>query len=166
MKGGRVMVDVQELANFDIFKPFSESQLNEVAKITEKKAVKQHDHIYERGKPAKHLFVVSKGLVSLRRIEPGDNVGIAFEMREPGTLFGAASFMQPQEYTLTAVCLEDAEVLAIDADSLAKLIDKDPLLGYRLMLKIAQVYFERYKAAKRNLYAMVHTPAVITALPG
>jgi len=104
--------------------------------------------------------------VSLRRIEPGDKVGIAFETREPGTLFGAASFMQPQEYTLTAVCLQDTEVLAVDADKLFKLCDKDPLLGYRLMLKIAQIYFERYKTAKKNLYAMVHTPAVITALPG
>jgi len=160
------MAEAKELAKFDFFKPFSESQLGEVAKITQKKTFKKHDHIYERGNSAKHLFVVSKGLVSLRRIEPGDKVGIAFETREPGTLFGAASFMQPQEYTLTAVCLQDTEALAVDADKLFKLCDKDPLLGYRLMLKIAQIYFERYKTAKKNLYAMVHTPAVITALPG
>ena len=160
------MAVVEELAKFEMFKPFSENQLAEIAKITEKKAFKRYGHIYERGNPANHLFVVTKGLVSLRRIEPGDDVGIAFESREPGTLFGAASFMQPQEYTLTAVCLEDTEVLAIDADKLAKMCEKDPLLGYRLMLKIAQIYFERYKIAKRNLYGMVHTPAVITALPG
>jgi CRP-like cAMP-binding protein len=160
------MAEVKELAKFDMFKPFSQSQLEEIAKITQKKTFKRNAHIYERGKPAKELFVVSKGLVSLRRIEPGDKVGIAFESREPGTLFGAASFMQPQEYTLTAVCMENTEVLAIDANKLFKLCEKDPNLGYRMMLKIAQIYFERYKTAKRNLYAMVHTPAVITALPG
>jgi len=160
------MAEVKELAKFDMFKPFSQSQLEEIAKITQKKTFKRNAHIYERGKRAKELFVVSKGLVSLRRIEPGDKVGIAFETREPGTLFGAASFMQPQEYTLTAVCMENTEVLAIDANKLFKLCEKDPNLGYRMMLKIAQIYFERYKTAKRNLYAMVHTPAVITALPG
>ena len=160
------MAEVKELAKFDMFKPFSQSQLEEIAKITQKKTFKRNAHIYERGKRAKELFVVSKGLVSLRRIEPGDKVGIAFESREPGTLFGAASFMQPQEYTLTAVCMENTEVLAIDANKLFKLCEKDPNLGYRMMLKIAQIYFERYKTAKRNLYAMVHTPAVITALPG
>jgi len=160
------MAEVKELAKFDMFKPFSQSQLEEIAKITQKKTYKRNAHIYERGKRAKELFVVSKGLVSLRRIEPGDKVGIAFETREPGTLFGAASFMQPQEYTLTAVCMENTEVLAIDANKLFKLCEKDPNLGYRMMLKIAQIYFERYKTAKRNLYAMVHTPAVITALPG
>ena len=160
------MAEVKELAKFDMFKPFSQSQLEEIAKITQKKTFKRNAHIYERGKRAKELFVVSKGLVSLRRIEPGDKVGIAFESREPGTLFGAASFMQPQEYTLTAVCMDNTEVLAIDANKLFKLCEKDPNLGYRMMLKIAQIYFERYKTAKRNLYAMVHTPAVITALPG
>ncbi|UCG20696.1 MAG: cyclic nucleotide-binding domain-containing protein [Deltaproteobacteria bacterium] len=160
------MAEVKELAKFDMFKPFSQSQLEEIAKITQKKTYKRNAHIYERGKRARELFVVSKGLVSLRRIEPGDKVGIAFETREPGTLFGAASFMQPQEYTLTAVCMENTEVLAIDANKLFKLCEKDPNLGYRMMLKIAQIYFERYKTAKRNLYAMVHTPAVITALPG
>jgi CRP-like cAMP-binding protein len=160
------MAEAKDLAKFELFKPFSKNQLAEIAKITAKKTFKQNAHIYERGKPAKNLFVVSKGLVSLRRIEPGDKVGIAFETREPGTLFGAASFMQPQEYTLTAVCLKDTEVLAVDAGKLSKLCEEDPLLGYRLMLKIAQIYFERYKTAKRNLYAMVHTPAVITALPG
>ena len=112
------------------------------------------------------MFVVSKGLVGLRRIDPEDEVGIAFETRESGELFGAASFMHPQHYTLTAVCIEDSEVMAIDADKLSDLCEKDPAVGYKLMLKIAQIYFERYKTAKRNLHDMVRTPTVITALPG
>ena len=160
------MIEAYKLAYMELFDVLSDEQLKELAEITEKKTYKKHAHVYERGDSAKHLFVVSKGLVSLRRFEPGDDVGIAFEMREAGGLFGAASFMQPQHYTLTAVCLEDSEVIAIDADKLSDLCEKDPAVGYRLMLKIAQVYFERYKIAKRDIHEMVHTPTVITALPG
>ena len=160
------MVEANELAKFYLFSIFSKEQLEELAEITEKKTCKKNDHVYERGDRAKHLFVVNEGLVSLRRFEPGDDVGIAFEMRESGGLFGAASFMHPQHYTLTAVCLEDSEVMAIDADKLSALCEKDPAAGYKLMLKIGQVYFERYKTAKRNLYGMVQAPTVITALPG
>jgi CRP/FNR family transcriptional regulator len=160
------MVEANELAKFYLFSIFSKEQLEELAEITEKKTCKKNDHVYERGDHAKHLFVVNEGLVSLRRFEPGDDVGIAFEMRESGGLFGAASFMHPQHYTLTAVCLEDSEVMAIDADKLSAWCEKDPAVGYRLMTKIAQVYFERYKTAKRNLYGMVQAPTVITALPG
>jgi len=160
------MVEASEMAYLKVFDLLSDEQLAEIAKITEKKSYKIHDHIYERGNGAKHLYVVKKGLVSLRRIDPGDEVGIAFETREPGGLFGAASFMKPQEYTLTAVCLEDTEVMAVDADKLFELCEKDPAVGYQLMLKIAQIYFERYKSAKRSLHDVVKTPTVITALPG
>ena len=160
------MVNVNDLETFYLFSIFSEEQLEELAEITKKKTYKKHAHIYERGDAAKHLFVVSKGLVSLRRFDLGDQVGIAFETRKSGELFGAASFMHPQHYTLTAVCIEDSEVMAMDADKLSDLCEKDPAVGYKLMLKIAQVYFERYKSAKRNLHDMVRTPTVITALPG
>ena len=160
------MVEASEMAYLKLFDLLSDEQLEEIAKITEKKRYKIHEHIYERGNPAKHLFVVKRGLVSLRRIDPGDEFGIAFETREPGGLFGAASFMKPQEYTLTAVCMEDTEVMAVDAGRLFELCKKDPAVGYELMLKIAQIYFLRYKSAKRSLYQMVGTPPVITALPG
>ena len=160
------MVEAYKVAYMELFDVLSDEQLEEVAKITEKKSYKIHDHIYERGNAAKHLFMVKKGLVSLRRIDPGDEVGIAFETREPGELFGAASFMKPQEYTLTAVCQEDTEVMAIDADKLFELAENDPAVGYQLMLKISQIYFERYKTAKRSLHEMVRTPTIITALPG
>ena len=160
------MVEASEMAYLKLFDLLSDEQLEEIAKITEKKRYKIHEHIYERGNPAKHLFVVKRGLVSLRRIDPGDEFGIAFETREPGGLFGAASFMKPQEYTLTAICLEDTEVMAIDGEKLFELCGKDPAMGYQLMLKIAQIYLERYKIAKRSLHDMVRTPTVITALPG
>jgi CRP-like cAMP-binding protein len=160
------MVEVSDLKKLEVFSTLAEKQLEEIAEIAEKKSFKKHSHVYERGNGAKHLFVVNKGLVSLRRIDPGDEVGIAFETREPGGMFGAASFMKPQEYTLTAICMEDTEVMATDADNLFELCEKDPALGYQLMLKIAQIYFERYKSAKRSLHDVVRTPTVITALPG
>lgn len=166
MEGRIDMVGVGELAKYELFAVFSEMQLEKISKITEKKSFKAMAHIYEHGSRAKYLFVVTKGLVSLREIQPGDQVGIAFEMREAGELFGTACFMKPQEYTLTAVCLEDSELIAVDADKLADLCEADPEMGFKLMKKVAQIYFERYKVAKRQLREMVKAPTIITALPG
>jgi CRP/FNR family transcriptional regulator len=160
------MAEVSELKQFDLFKGFSEKQLSQVAKLTSKKNYGKGKVVYKEGDKAKHLFVVDKGLVSLRRVEPGKLVGIAFENREHGELFGAAAVMHPREYTLTALCLEETAVYAIDADKLGKVCESDPQLGYKFMSAIAEVYFERYKSAKRQIYQMVQTPALITALPG
>jgi CRP-like cAMP-binding protein len=160
------MAEVSELKQFDIFKGFSETQLSQLAQLTGREKYRKGQVIYQEGDLAKHVFVVDKGLVSLRRVEPGKLVGIAFENRERGELFGTAAVMKPQEYTLTALCLDETEVYAIDADKLGKICESDPRLGYTFMSAVAQVYFERYKSAKRQLYQMVQTPTLITALPG
>lgn len=160
------MVDVSDLKKIEGMAVFSEKQLGDLAGITDKKTYKAKEHIYEHGDRARFMFIVTKGLVSLRQLMPGDEVGIVFEMRERGELFGAACVMKPQQYTLSAVCMEDSEVLAIDADKLFDLCEADPDLGYRFMKKIAQLYFERYKVCKRQLYEMVKAPTVISALPG
>jgi CRP/FNR family transcriptional regulator, cyclic AMP receptor protein len=160
------MVDVSELKKFEMFSVFSDKQLDQLAKMTDKKKYKANAHVYEHGERAKYLFVVTKGLVSLRELKPGDTVGIAFEMRERGELFGAACFMKPQQYTLTGVCMEDSEVLAIDADKLYDLCEADAEVGFKLMKKVAMLYFERYKNAKRQLFEMVKAPTIVTAAPG
>lgn len=160
------MVDATELKKHELFAVFSDAQLEKIAQITVRQSFQALAHVYEHGSRAKYLFVVARGLVSLRELQPGDQVGIAFEMREKGEMFGAACFMKPQQYTLTAVCLEDSELIAVDADKLADLCDADPEMGFKLMKKTAQIYFERYKVAKRQLREMVKAPTIITALPG
>ena len=160
------MVEVNDFKKWDIFNVFSEKQLSELAGITEIKTFKKDAHVYERGKRADHIFVIIKGVVSLIRLEPGEKIGISFEKRERGELFGTACFMIPQEYTLTAVCMSDSEVMAIDADKLLTLCEDDPELGYKFLREVAKIYFERYKLAKRQIHEMVKAPTIITALPG
>jgi len=160
------MTAIGDFKKFDFFNAFSEDQLKELAKVTEKKTFKKGAEIYKEGDRANQIFVVSKGWVSLRKIDPEKDIGISFENREKGELFGTACFMKPQEYTLNAICMEDSEVLAMDADKLFDLFQKDYEIGYRFLKEIAKVYFERYKSVKRQLYEMVKAPAIITALPG
>jgi CRP-like cAMP-binding protein len=160
------MTEATEIKKVELFAGLSDVQLDKISKITEKKSFQKGAHIYQKGDRAKEMFVVLKGLVSLREINPGDQIGVGFESRERGEVFGAACFMKPKEYTLTAVCKEDVEALSIDADQLFQLCEQDAGIGYHLMTKIAQIYFERYKVAKRQLYQMVKAPTIIMAASG
>ncbi len=160
------MVDVIDLRQHEIFDVLSEKQLSKIAKITEIRTYQNRDHIFERGDRADHLFIVNKGTINLREIKYAGETGVSFEICEPGELFGAASLMQPREYSLTAVCLGDSEVMAIEADRLLDICQREPELGYKLMLLIAQRYLDRYKRAKEQVYEMVKPPVLITALPG
>jgi CRP/FNR family cyclic AMP-dependent transcriptional regulator len=155
-----------DFKKFDFFNAFSEDQLAELMKVTEKKTFKKGTQIYKEGDRANQIFIVSKGWVSLRKIDPEKDIGISFENRGKGELFGTACFMKPQEYTLNAICMEDSEVIAMNADGLFDLFHKDYQIGYLFLKEIAKVYFERYKSVKRQLFEMIKAPAIITGLPG
>jgi len=160
------MVKVSDFSKFDMFSVFSDDQLAELSKITEKKSFKKGAQIYQEGDRANQIYLVTKGLVSMNKIAPGEKVGISFEKRERGDLFGTACFMKPQEYTLNAVSMQPTEVMSIDGDKLFELFQKDPDLGYKFMKEVAKIYFERYKIAKRQIHAMVKAPTIITAQAG
>jgi len=160
------MVQVDEIKQLEFFNVFSQEQLEELSKITEKRNYEKGALVYQRGYRADHIYVVIKGSISLNRIEPGEKIGISFEKREQGELFGTACFMDPQEYTLTAVCMADSEVMVLDTNKLLEICERDPELGYKFVKEVAQIYFERYKVAKRQVHEMVKTPTIITALPG
>ncbi|MGA9178265.1 MAG: cyclic nucleotide-binding domain-containing protein [Desulfobacterales bacterium] len=160
------MTKVEEFNKFDFFNAFSKDQLAGLAKLTETKTFKKGSEIYKEGDRANHIYLVCKGWVSLRKVDPERDIGISFENREKGELFGTACFMKPQEYTLNAVCMEDSEVMALDADKLFDLFQKDYQIAYLFLKEIAKVYFERYKSVKKQLYEMVKAPTIITALPG
>ena len=146
------MVTISELKHIKIFSEFADEELADLANITEKMAYNNQEIIYKRNDEARYLFVITSGVVSLRLLGPGDKAGVAFEKRRRAEMFGVAIFMEPRKYTLTALCLEDTEVLAIDGDNLNELCSKRPEIGYKLLKKVAQIYLDRYKYAKIKLF--------------
>jgi len=160
------MMKADELKRHAFFLVFGEQELEKIGMVTQKNTYKKGDVIYKKGDPAQKFFVVSKGVVSLREFQPGDTIGIAFETRSAGEVFGVASLMPTKTYTLTAVCQDDTELLEVDVKGSEEIIQWAPSVGYIFMKEVAQIYFERYRLCKRQLYQMVKTPTLITALPG
>jgi len=156
------MVEAGELIKLAIFDVFLKRQLEELATVTEKKSYKKKDIIYQQGNRSNHLYVITKGLVSLVEFQPGDKIGIVFEERGRGEVLGCASFMKPRNHTLTAMCVEDSEILLIEIDKLLDLFEQDTDVGYQFMKKINQIYFDLYKYSKRQLNEMMKVPSIIT----
>ncbi len=53
--------------------------------------------------------------------------------------------------------MEDTEVMAVDADRLAELCENDSAVGYNLMLRIDQIYFERYRIDVKQESVLTYT---------
>jgi CRP-like cAMP-binding protein len=157
-QGKPKMEELDDLRQHEVFGVFPDVQLSKLAGITKKRTYRKDESIYKRGDSAKHLFLVRKGFISLRDTEPGELEGIFVETCGPGQVFGVASLMKPHQHTLTAVCLEDSEVLAIEADQLLQLCEEEPGLGNWFMMTIAHLYFSHYEHYRTQLFGKGHAP--------
>ena len=156
------MIIASEMEKFEVFSVFTAKQKKKIALIAKKIKFKKGKKIYLSKYRAGRLFVVIKGKVDLRVFDPSDEVGISFGKMGKGELFGGASLLKPQEYTVTAFCNKDSEFLVMESNDLIDLIDRDSELGYKLMKKVAQIYFDRYERAKKQIRDMVN---VLTLRP-
>ena len=151
------MKQLDDLRQHQVFGVFPDDQLSRLAGITNKRTYGRNESIYKRGDSAKHLFLVRKGLVNLRDTAPGQIEGMSVETCGPGQVIGIASLMKPYEHSLTAVCLEDSEVLSIEAKPLLKLCEEEPGLGNWFMMTIAHLYFSHYEHYRKNLFGKTQT---------
>jgi len=161
------MVTVNELDALEVFNEFSGEQKKKIAAISRKKKMKKGEDVYLSRYRASRLFVVISGRVDLQAVNEDKMVGVSLGTLSDGQLFGGASILKLQAYTITAVCLADTELLLIESNDLFEAISEDYELGYRIMKKVAEVYLARYETTKKQLHDMVNTPqVVITAQPG
>jgi len=149
------MVTASEIKKIEVFSVFSAKQKKKIALIAKKIKYNKGKKVYLSKYRAGRLFVVTKGKVDLRVFDPDDEVNISFGILGAGELFGGSSLLKPQEYTVTAFCKEDSEFLVMESNDLIDLMAKDPELGFKLMKKVAQIYFDRYERAKTQIHDMV-----------
>ena len=97
---------------------------------TARKAFKAGSVVFEKGDPPDFIYYVLSGRVGLE----GVNVELG-----PGEVFGEiAFFTDARARTLTARCLEDCELLALDEAAFTRLHYQDPAFGLYLMRLITQ----------------------------
>jgi len=149
------MITASEMEKIEVFRVFSAKQIKKLSLIAKKIKYKKGKKVYLSKYRAGRLFVVIKGKVDLRVFDPNEEVGISFGIMGDGALFGGASLLKPQEYTVTAFCKKDCEFLVMESNDLIDLMDRDNELGYKLMKKVAQIYFDRYERAKVQIHDMV-----------
>jgi CRP-like cAMP-binding protein len=62
-----------------------------------------------------------------------------------GQVFGWASIVGPSKRTVNAECSENSRVIAIPADELNAMFDKDHTLGYTIMKRLSGIIARRLR---------------------
>jgi len=141
------MVSVNLLKGYDFFKGFSEEQIKELAAIATEKSYKAGFQLWQKGDPAKTLYLLEGGKIVLAMntymgtARPPMQVTV--DIVTKGDAMGWSAVIEPYVYTLGARCIDDSKAIVFDGAKLRELLNKDINLGYAFMHATARVIATR-----------------------
>ena len=149
------MVTVQMLGECDIFRGLPSAAVEGLAELCREHTYSSGYTIVTEGEPADTLYVLVKGMVSLR-LHPVEGreltVGI---LSTGGDTFGWSALVEPRRYTASAVCLEDCRVLAIPGVELLSYLEKNPAIGFPVMRRLAGIISSRLQETRSHLQGLM-----------
>ena len=97
------------------------------------------DVIIEEGKIGDDFYILYSGKVHISRKTPaGDEIALADLTSEMNIFFGETALISDDPRTATVRALADCRCIALSSTKFLAVCDKEPLLGYRVLLKLAQ----------------------------
>ena len=97
------------------------------------------DVIIEEGKIGDDFYILYKGEVHISRKTPaGDKIALADLSSDMNIFFGETALISDDPRTATVQALTDCRCIALSSTRFLDVCDKEPLLGYRVLLKLAQ----------------------------
>jgi signal transduction histidine kinase len=142
------------LRKSSLFDELTDAELEEVAKLSKKRVYRVGDIVFTEGEPAKELYVIEDGTVVLEmsiRLGRGSSRQGSIDVLSQGQVFGWSAIAEPNIFTMSARCLENTTVIAIDRARLQLLFNENNALGFKLMKKIVGVVSSRLARSRDTL---------------
>ncbi len=148
---------IDSLEEFSLFKECTKQELEEVSKICERITLKNGDRIFEAGSPAEYLFAVGEGSVELRSTVTHYQAAkeITLDRKFQGEIFGWSALTRPYIYTLSALTMQDSQLLKFEAKELKRLCEDNNHFGYILMKNVSEIIGERFATIESMLIDVI-----------
>lgn len=169
------MVRTDLLTGFPLVAGMPPETLAEIARIAAVKSFAAGQAIFEEGDIATELYGLLEGAVSLSlifqdRVLKADvryeeyvhkqveivEKEMVFETVAPGEVFAWSALIAPHQLTSTARCSADSRVVALPADALEAVFDRDPQAASLFMRRLAEVIAQRLRLRTDKLIQSWH----------
>lgn len=146
----------------ELFDGLSQDMLEKIAALSQDAEYPRGATLFTENTPARHLYVLERGLVTLRIDAPGGGEKVMVTaIRDRGEVFGWSALVEPHIYTSTAICLEPCRVAIVDGTGLLRLLEENPTAGLTVMRRLAALIASRLRKAQQALTSAL-TPGLIS----
>ncbi len=114
---------------------------------------REGDVLFRTGTPADTFYVIRHGRVTLEVHDPRRQTMVVATLGD-GEVAGWSWLVPPYRWMFDARAISEVSAVAFDGACLRGKCDQDPVLGYALMQRVAQVMYERLQDARIRLLDM------------
>jgi CRP/FNR family cyclic AMP-dependent transcriptional regulator len=138
------------LSKVPAFSDLSARDLRRVASIVHKREYKAGEPVFYQGDPGLGMFIIQEGEVSIRISErEGEEKELA--VLTDGDFFGELALLDESPRSATAFCKTDCSVIGFFRTDLMELIEENPNLGMKIVMKFAEILAVRLRKTDKEL---------------
>ncbi len=136
------MISTELLRRHPHFEGISEDALRSIAMLSTEASFPAGATIFAEKAAADRLFLITRGEVDLlTTFASGETTKVGTLVS--GDLMALSSLVEPHVLSFTAVARKDVRLVAMDAASLRRLMDDEPVVGYRLLRAVSKALVQR-----------------------
>lgn len=143
----------EELRKLEFFQGMPDEHLQQVASISRHAEFPAHHDVFREYEPAKEVFMITQGKVSLVICAPTVGCRQLMEVG-PGELMGWSPLVGQSRLSDTARTLAATKAIAIDGERLLAFCTQEPRFGFELMHRVAKTLTKRLNATRLQLLKM------------
>lgn len=129
---------VSILAQISFFGGVTDTQRDAIFRRLETGTVKRGAYVVQAGDEPTHLYIVRRGCVEVQVPDPEHGTIIGKQRHGVGECFGYVALMSMHKHTISAVALEDSEIIVLSRRALHGLHREDVELFAILMMNLAR----------------------------
>lgn len=138
-----------------VFEALDDAELDRLEALTRSNEYEAGTTVFREGGVAEALYVLERGKLAIQMQIPMSQAQLSkkvtVDIVSANEVFGWSAVVEPYRYTLTAVCLEHSNVLAIDAVKLRNLLQDDTRIGYQVLSRLTGVVASRLDQTRHVL---------------
>lgn len=138
------------LVESPLFTDLDQEQLELIAGCGRNVIFGEGDRLFREGDAADVFFLVRRGVVALDTYVPNRGA-LTVDSVGPGEIAGWSWLVPPYRWHFTGRAVEPVHTVQFDGACLRGKCEADPLLGYDLLNRVAQVLVERLQATRFQL---------------
>lgn len=152
---------LQKLSRLEIFSDFKDLTnenrviLETIYSVLNRKSFAKDEVIIKEGDEGDTLYILYEGSVQVRRKTPSkEEFAVVNLSSEQNVFFGEIALIDNDKRSASVVALTDCKTLTLESKDFINLCEKNPLIGYRVIYRIARRISQSLRRSNTDVLAL------------